>query len=466
MSRARDSSFSTIRHSDKNLSFHISRGKFIDPQRKAWYVPESAKKTGRFDIQAKWRDFPAVSGGGDQNIQWVMYDKGLKRKQPTLHRRLFKDLDPKSRILGRLDITKRQRQNTLLVESLNKINKDLDEFLRTPELDADGIPVVDEKTGETRLVLRTPDNQLRAAHFAIRDALQAAGVQVGPNYIQVIRNFTVPQSQEVVRNVADVIIADPGADSAVVRQRAAAVPLMNALRDADELEDPADQKALADEAIDRKLVEADDWKGAGFPARYFSPQQYKADRGQLRAFAVRRLREVLAPQTKVLTVYGSPTWRLGTYFAMGHWLDLDRLRFIHDTNPEIRAQVAGVVSPFAPAPADIPVLLGSAAVRPAGFTAVGDPFAALGEPQLGVARSAPARRDVPAAEVEPSAADIRVQAALEKRRRLLDIARIAQAAPLARGDDRAITIRTALVQDGELSVREAEAFMKREGYPQ
>ncbi len=453
-------SFKTINNSDHNLFFHTARGKFIEPQRKTWFVPSHAKRTGRFDVQAKWTDFPAISGSGDKNIQFQMYQKGLKRKQPELKRRTFKDLDPKTRMMHRLDLTKRQRHNTLLLQSMRGIEKRLKDYVETPELDSDGVPVINPRTGETQMVLRSAVEQLRAGHLALGDAFRVNNIQVNANLQTVINMGDLGDIKHDLLDINDVLIADPDSDTKDREARIKAVPLLNRLANAEKIDDPVEQKVLRDEVIDQNLVPDPRWSQAGFIGRYFSPQQWLREKKKFMAFTEARLQHL---GDATINVNGQVIGinQYGMQFSLGHWYDLQDMGFLRPGIGEIKAEERNreAFGPGRPRrESEVGIERAAAAGRRA--SAPGLAFAeapvVVGRDALDVGDFVPVGR--------PAAAEVKVdeprRAALELMRERRDIVRTALATPVARGGDQTIKVRTALVRQAGMTIPQAQAFMR------
>lgn len=326
----------SVNHSDRNLFFNVNRENLRQPVTYGNYIPESYYKNGRFTKEAAARQYPVQLGkGGDKNI----FFKTKKRKTPFLPKRLFKDLEPQSRVLGKLDKTKKELQATAVLKNLEEVQKTLLGFLQTEKTDAAGNVIIDPVTNKPTMEVRTLNQVLKASEEAIYKIFRNNNIAVNPNLNMIINSFNNQNVLNTIGRFRDIEVARPNLppDDRAALYRG--VVINERMRDMERVQ--AEEKlfeAVGNEVVDEKMIE-DDWKGAGYEQEHLSPRFMTSGNMhdivqkeiKLAQFIMTRSRTALAPElTSVNGIPISPRvqgMQLARNWQLGHYLNLDTLRF-------------------------------------------------------------------------------------------------------------------------------------------
>jgi len=185
-----------MERTDKNLWYRVKR---YPPQPNLYYpaITDQYKKTGIFSHEASTQPYAKiVSGGGDdKNVTFQLPRSNL---QPILPQRVFKDLDPQTRVIGSLDLTKSDRQKTAVVESLQGLSDQISNFIATPKKDAAGNILIDPVTNKPIMESRRLDQILTVSQDALFKAMKDQNVVPTNHVTNIINSFTSTQIMNVL----------------------------------------------------------------------------------------------------------------------------------------------------------------------------------------------------------------------------------------------------------------------------
>lgn len=301
---------------DSNLFYNVKRAGLIGPQQRAGQVI--------LDLQAKEQLPRSAPGGlGDQNL----FFRIKARITPNFQKRIIKDLDPLTRVIGQIPITLKERQAAGVLSSLELISGVLANFLSTPELNPDGTPKINPATGLPIIKLRNIGEILTVSHEAVFQAFKVGNVSVEQNIRILVNNMTTADVKAVIDRLQSIEVTKP--TQAQRDQLYPDVVVKQALKNVeeeklDEKTDDALNNAINKQAIHRDPV-------AEFGKVFVSPNEWKAwgfgsdERASRQQFIRKKLIELR--RGSVLTVNNQIAPNLGLQFSKGHFLNLNTLQF-------------------------------------------------------------------------------------------------------------------------------------------
>jgi len=322
---------------DQNLFYHVNRGGYFPTLKKGEYISDEYKKTGKFNNEASIQGYGHVGGQPDANI---FFRRREKRLQPILRKRTFKDLDPLTRVIGRLDLTKKEKQATSVITSLQGLRDMISNFIRTPKLHPDGTPVINPRTGEPEFEMRTLDEIVQVSHSALFEALKKNNVVPNPRIANIILSFNSINIGNVLQQYQMILATQPAITqankdllftAAIVAERAKKLKEMP-------VNVEAPMAAEVDEGKDLGIPDNWDDRGAEI-ALHFPTQGYRrgqwdaaspAERTYLGLYILgrmggtaNRLRDLAGNRINMSDGV--------TLLEAGNALDLDSLQFFTDT---------------------------------------------------------------------------------------------------------------------------------------
>lgn len=326
---------------DKNLFYHTRRNRLKEPVKRGLTVSSTYKRDGVFNNEASVQGYGYIQRKADKNIFFRRAEQ--KRLQPILQKRVFKDLDPQTRAMGSLDLTKEERRAGQVVEGIEATRKLLDDFIKTPRMNADGSPVLGID-GKPEFEHRSLAEILQVSQEALFGLLKGNNVVPSANLTRIIYSFTHLEIKNVINKLKAIVVNDPAITQAAKNRLFKAVLLVERLRDMEPVE-----REIADivgqETTDQGNVE-DNWAHVmylvAFPFRGFTQAMWTISKRRqmtLKGYVSTRENRT-ANQLMSLNGARIVPGRMGTFFAMNHVLDLQTLRFYrHDaTSVAIRAQ--------------------------------------------------------------------------------------------------------------------------------
>jgi hypothetical protein len=314
----------TTKHrTDRNLFFHVRREKQIGRQTRENYISPGYRWTGLFNNEISVTPYPESVPGQDENL----FFRVEAVKQPTLRKRVFKDLEPQSRVIGALDLTKKQRQVTSIVKGIQEVRRLLHDFLSAPKIGADGAAILDPITGDPVFEVRSLQQILIVSHGLLFALLQQ-------NNVVLTNSFTSNSVQSVLKKIeASVGLAgDSQADRSRVFKNAILEERLKNLEDINETVEESVQEATAEQKIPSSWEDSD---AKIFETNFFSEVDWKAldpDTGEpVNKIAVNGL---VASRTKNHNITlrsvnntAISMGMMGLQFSKKHWLNLDTLKF-------------------------------------------------------------------------------------------------------------------------------------------
>lgn len=343
-------------HSDRNLFFNVNRERLFDPQLRGDIIPAMyGTHGGLMDIQAATQAYPAVSGGGDRNLHFELYRMGRLRKQPTLQRRIFNDLDPKTRVIESLDVTKKQRQASLMVAGIQGIKDVLALALTVPVVDAAGDPVLDEK-GEPVLQPKPVKDFLKLAADSVKKMLSDNDIRPSQNLNDIIDTFTVENARNALDKAQAAVAANAGADQKAQEDMIVSSILWERLRNMDDVAGDTLQRKIQREVVDLNLIDGDWTRPGGYTNNIVTPRIYADNPAKFQALVFTALHDHGAGVMSALRIAGReegvPPDRYGAMFRAGRNFNLNTGRF----GGRAPARAEGAPPPRgAPAPPGQPV---------------------------------------------------------------------------------------------------------------
>lgn len=322
---------------DKNLWYRYNRGNFRqqEPLKRGGLDLNSLvlQRTGKFYSESPSQNYDNVQiiGGEDKNL---FFRRPSKRLQPILQKRLFKDLEPASRVIGSLDLTKKQRQASMVISGIQNISDVISNFLKTPKLHADGSPILNPITNQPEFETRSLHEVMAVSHQALSSALKQNNIVPSENIKLIIPTFTTQNVMNILNKFQVIIERNPGITPQHKREQFMAAILQERLKDVSNVHIPEVEQAIANEIVDEKEINVPiDWdeKEASdlFPTRGFKPAQWKAsqrDKMSLAAFVyAKQKRDNISLRSS--GNFPIQPRMMGVMFDKGHILDLDRLKF-------------------------------------------------------------------------------------------------------------------------------------------
>lgn len=251
---------------DRNTFFNVRRENLQSlrhPLKRGNTIPESYKESGMFYDEKAWQPFPKVYGGAGQTADGHSSDKNIFfqtriRQEPFLRKRIFKDLEPESRVVGKLAITKKERDAENMLKSVGGIGVLLTDFLSTPSLDLSGKPIIDPITNKPVMVKRSLFEVLQVAQSSIFRLFQELDIPVSPTMNTIIKSFSVRDSADILQRAQEVIRSDP---NRTIAERSAIVKhavLNEKLLDESKIDEPALVRAIRAEVLEQKISPGDE----------------------------------------------------------------------------------------------------------------------------------------------------------------------------------------------------------------
>ena len=315
--------------SDRNLYYRIQREKLQEPLIRANVLP--SRSNSLFYPSLKYAEYKKPTGGADKNLFYQLQDKGKTATMPFLQKRTFKDLDPQTRVIGKLDLTKEQVQRTNLLKSIQSISVLLNDFISSPQTDELGHIVLNPLTNKPRMKKRTLDELLKVAHDSVREMFHDLNISLNNNQEILIDTLSVDEAKSVLTNTESIISNESQrTDPEVFLENL----LNEKIGNLDEKTTEEEVGAIQTEILDSKDIKGD-WKDDKFPNRYMAPEAYKkldiAQKNNLVQFIYKRENNM---GNKLTNARGeNPEFRnygrtLGANFGRDKYLDLEDLRFV------------------------------------------------------------------------------------------------------------------------------------------
>lgn len=333
----------SFRSSDKNFFFNVRRENLQNPLLRGNTFPTTVHKSKVLNIEAIDQPYPSVVGKGDKNF----FFRRKKSLMPTLPQRVIKDLEPQSRVIGSLAITKEDRQAKAVVSGIENIADQLKNFMKTPKVKPDGTPILD-LTGRPEFEQRSLGDLVRSAQEGLHKVFRDNDIPIGADTRTIINNFTSDQSLNILNRMRDVLIARPTADKADKARMFFAILITEATTDLT----GANQNFLGH--LTNTIVRQnypntwDAYAPTLFRRHWISPVQYNAwspqDKSELNIFLITRINFLGQPILNVAGDSTVPMTNIPKRFATrasavggggGPWLDLVNLRFRQATVPNI-----------------------------------------------------------------------------------------------------------------------------------
>ncbi len=222
----------TIIPSDRNTFFNVRREKLQSLRRpllRGNTIPESYRESGIYYDEKSWQPFPKVYGGAGQNqVTSHSSDRNIFfqtpiRQKPFLRKRIFKDLERGSRIVGQLAITKKERDSEDMLKGVNAIGTTLRDFISAPEVDpVTGEEIIDFETGKPKIKKYSLDELLKVGKAAMDTMFTQLGITVGSAMTIVIDGLDAQGRINVIRRSSDALEAYPNMEdderSAIIRR--------------------------------------------------------------------------------------------------------------------------------------------------------------------------------------------------------------------------------------------------------
>ncbi len=310
---------------DRNLIFRVDRGRLIDPQTKSNLLI--------FDKESPRQNFSNIKTpvGTDQNI----FFRIPKILQPTLNRRLIKDLDPVTRVIGRLSLTKKERLADRLVASTDGILKTLKDFMSEQELDNQGNVVLDPITNQPVIKLRSISDILKVAHTGLNEIFKQGGVVLSPVFNNILNSLTFNSSIIVAEQLKDLEKVNPDMDQPERDALYKDILMKERINKDDEIKLNTPIEQVVEDGIIEQKHNNGEWRGL-YPRQFIKPADWQGmntiTRGDLKQYITTRAR--LFPGTNFQTALGTSIgiatrgMIMGSEFGRGNFLDLDSLEFL------------------------------------------------------------------------------------------------------------------------------------------
>lgn len=315
--------------SDRNLYYRIQREKLQEPLIRANVLP--SRSNSLFYPSLKYAEYKKPSGGADKNLFYQLQDKGKTATMPFLQKRTFKDLDPQTRVIGKLDLTKEEVQRTNLLKSIQSISGLLNDFISSPQTDELGNIVLNPLTNEPKIKKRTLEELLKVAHDSVREMFQDLNISLNNNQKILIDTLTVDEAKSVISDTESILSNESQrTDPEVFLENL----LNEKIGNLDEKTSEAEVGAIQTEILDSKDIEGD-WEKDKFHSRYMAPEAYKKlDRTQknnLIQFIYKRENksdDVLTNARGENPEFRNYGQTLGSNFGRNKYLDLEELKFV------------------------------------------------------------------------------------------------------------------------------------------
>lgn len=309
----------SMKSKDKNLIFRYNRGALIGEQRAANDIT--------FDISSKKQNFDEIPtpNGQDKNL----FFRVRKSLQPILKGRLINDLEPLSRVIGSLPITKKERQSERAVSSIEGILNALNKFMSTPLTDSAGNPVIDPDTNVPIFKRRISSDVLNVAHGAVKEVFKVNNITMTNTINNVLSSLNVDESVKIIENIQNNLFLEPntGNIKKMMNREVIDVRLEN-IEDANPNIHEETITAISEED------EPNSWQESKLPDKWMRPSQWDAlnteAKGEFMKLLVRistargdlPLKGVGGTELNILT---SP----GRQFSgnIRAWLNMDTLEF-------------------------------------------------------------------------------------------------------------------------------------------
>lgn len=331
---------------DKNLWYRVKR---FSPQPNLQFDPitENYRKTGIMRREASHQPGlnAHVTGGEDQNLFFRMPNKSY---QPNLPKRVFNDLDPKTRISRRLPRTRAERQQSAVVRSLQSISDSMNAFISTPELDNEGNPILD-RDGNPKMKIRTLNEILTVSHESLIKALNENNVAINNNLTIIIGSFSSIQIANILAKLRGITARFPDQNQLDRDRMFKGAIIEERLLSNDELPNSVEH-AIGEELEEKGMSDmTDNWDipytADFFPARGFTRNDWADARKEIKVKEYILGRQARAPGLHVMSSGGIPLdnmFIVARQFAPDrqHVLDLQTLQFIAPTNVSGMARVA------------------------------------------------------------------------------------------------------------------------------
>lgn len=318
---------------DQNLFYHVRRGGNLPVFKKGNYISGLYKKTGKFNNEASIQGSPYTGGGPDANI---FFRRPNKRLQPILRKRIFKDLDPATRVIGSLDLTKKERQVTAQIESIQGLEDMIKNFMKTPRLHDDGSPVIDPLTGDIEFEMRTLNDIIKVSQATIFEALKKNNVVPNQRITNIIFSFNADNVKNLLNKYQAILAQFPNVTQVQKDDLFTAAIINERLENIDNIP-PAVDVDLGEELERKDMAIPDSWDEAGleriYPLQGYRQRQWNSassiDRIGLKAYILKR-QSTTANRLRTVNDVGIPMQMLGLQFSHGHVLDLDSLKFLRN----------------------------------------------------------------------------------------------------------------------------------------
>ena len=321
---------------DKNLWYRVKRYPEQPSFRMGNDISRQFRNTGIDSHEASTQPFaPYLYGtGSDKNLSFQMPNKSLI---PKFKKRVFKNLDPQARIIGSLDLTKEERQQTAVIRSLQGMTDLIKDFLSTPKTDFQGNPMLDPITNRPLMETRTLTQMLYVAQNVLLEAMEQNNITPTPKIKLIIKSFTTAQALNILANWRQIVEDFPN-QTKDEKERD-----FNAVVIKERMEDLTSASQKVSDAVGKHLVEEKatkfgrDWDTPHtktiFPHRGFTREDWKRNDespDHLKEYLMARkgFDSSMVPKSSGGKTLPISKVDLGREFARGHLFDLERLKFI------------------------------------------------------------------------------------------------------------------------------------------
>lgn len=323
---------------DKNLWYRVKRYPPQPTYIKGGTITTQYKKTGLFSHEASTQPYQKLStgSGNDKNVTFQLPRENL---QPILPQRTFKDLDPESRVIGSLDLTKGDRQKTAVVEGLQGLSDQIGKFMSTPRLGADGLPLIDPISNQPIMEARSLQQILTVSHKALLKALKDNNVSPSTNVKNIVISFTSVQILNVLAKFRGIMSTQPNITQNQKEQQFTAAILNERMLDLSSAPEGIEEDIGASLVDDNLTQFTDNWDipytADMFPFQGYTGVRYRAseeNRAQLKEYVMARLKRNAGQHLVSVTASPLAVRDMARQFAAGalprnHTLDLATLIF-------------------------------------------------------------------------------------------------------------------------------------------
>ncbi len=332
----------TIIPSDRNTFFNVRREHLQSlrhPLKRGNTIPESYKDSGVYYDEKSWQPFPRVYGGAGQTQTGYSSDKNIFfqvpiRQEPFLRKRVIKDLEPGSRVVGQLAITKKERDAENMLKGINALGTLLTNFLSAPVVDpVTGVPIIDPITNKPVMQKRSLHQVLEVTQATVRQLFKDLSIPVSPTMNIVMNGLSIQNTQNVVNRTGELVKALP---NITIADRNALVKrvTLNERMDTD-IENPEEVAAVIAENSEQKISTGDEkddyiaiFRGVITPRNWVNMSNDQ--KGHLKSYIIERQKLMgvnIRKADGTLVVFFGRARALGEQFQQGESLDTIELEF-------------------------------------------------------------------------------------------------------------------------------------------